>query len=394
MKMNRLSSAISFVMFSVSATAVADVTLESNISIVGSGTFAMINSSGKQTILVSGERARLENRMESESKMMKAFAGKSNQANIIRSDTETYQTLLTDKKQYSEMTFAEMRAAMQRNMDQMAEAQSSGGLPVHDDNCEWSEPDMQVSNTGNKQKFVGISARQTLIEASQTCTDRVSGSQCKMTWNLEYWVAKRMPARKEIEAFTEGMASALGGEDQLSLVKLHASGLMGMFKRGWDDILEESGDLKGFPVKTVMSLRMGGELCKMPSGEAIAMDNLWSEAANAGLDAAAGDAAGHAGTAIQQETAEALGDSVGGSIAGSAVGAASQKLLSGAFSKFKSRGKKDKAKKAEAPPANPAAGDVTLFTVTSELIDYDERGLADSNFSVPSGWKRVEATGW
>lgn len=390
MKLNPLCSAISFLLFS--STAVADVTLESHVSVVGSGTFSMINSSGKQTIMVSGERARLENRMESESKMMASFASKSNQANIVRADNELFQTLLPEKKQYSEMTFAEMRAAMERNMQQLAEVQSSGGLPVEDDNCEWSEPDMQVKKTGEKAKFVGISARQTLIEATQTCTDRVSGSQCKMTWNLEYWVAKKMPARKEIDAFTEGMAKALGGDDQLSLVKLHASGLMGMFKRGWDDILEESGDLKGFPVKTVMSLQMGGELCKMPSGQAIAMDGIWSEAANAGLDAAAGSAAGHAGTAIQQETAEALGDSVGGSIAGSAVGAASQKLLSGAFSKFKNRGKKEK--QAEAPPANPAAGDVTLFKVTSELVDYDERDLADSNFSVPEGWKRVEASGW
>lgn len=392
MNFKYLSSAASILLLSVSTTTIADVTLESNISVVGSGTFSMINSSGKQTIMVSGERARLENRMESQSKMMSSFASKSNQANIVRSDVEIFNTLMLDKKQYSEMTFSEMRASMEKSMQEVAEAQSSGGLPVDDDNCEWSEPDLQIKKTGEKAKFVGISARQTLIEATQTCTDRVSGSQCNMTWNLEYWVAKKMPARKEIDAFTEGMAKALGGDDQLSLVKLHASGLMGMFKRGWDDILEESGDLRGFPVKTVMSLQMGGELCKMPSGQAIAMDSLWSEAANAGLDAAAGSAAGHAGTAIQQETAEALGDSVGGSIAGSAVGAASQKLLSGAFSKFKGRGKKEK--QAEAPPPNPAAGDVMLFKVTSELADYDERDLADSNFSVPQGWKKVEASGW
>ena len=141
---------------------------------------------------------------------------------------------------------------------------------------------------------------------------------------------------------------------------------------------------------------MGGDQCTMPGGQNIAMDGIWSEAASAGADAAAGTAAGHAGQAIQQETAEALGDSVGGSVAGSAVGAASQKLLSGAFSKFKNRGKKKKEEGKKAAQAEAAAndGNVMLFTITSELVDYDQRDLAMSNFEVPAGWKKVEADGW
>lgn len=374
----------------------ADVTLETDVSIQASGPFSTMNSNGMQVVMVSGKRARMENEMESQSKMMKSFAKNSDTISIVLLDEELMQTLVPEKKTYSEMTFAEMQAAMKKNMDQVNRSQSGGALPVSDENCEWSEPDLQVTNTRKKEKFAGIKAKQTLVEATQTCTDRNTGSQCNITWSLEYWVARKMPANDEIEGFTRGMARALGGDDQLSLAKMYASGLIGMFKRGWDDILEESEDLKGYPVKTVMSLKMGGDHCTMPSGQTLAMDDIWSEAANAGVDAAAGSAAGHAGQAVQQETAEALGDSVGGSIAGSAVGAASQKLISGAFSKFRKRDKKEpqKAPEQAAATVDPAGGDVTLFTITTELVDYDQRDLADSNFQVPAGWKKVKGTGW
>ena len=43
---------------------------------------------------------------------------------------------------------------------------------------------------------------------------------------------------------------------------------------------------------------------------------------------------------------------------------------------------------------DPASGDVTLFTITTELVDHDKRDLADSNFQVPAGWKKVEGTRW
>ena len=377
-----------------STMATADVTLESNITIKGGGSFSMLNSTGTQTLMLSEKRARMESTTESESKMLKAFAKNANTASIVRLDEEVMQNLVPEKKQYSEMTFEEMSAMLDQAMSQSAGMGS--GLPVNDESCEWSEPDLQVSKTGEKAKFAGISARQTLIEASQTCTDPSTGKQCKMTWSLDYWIARKMPGQDEIKTFTAGMAKAMGGDDQLSMVKMQASGLMGMFKRGWDEILTESGDMKGYPVKSVMSLKMGGDQCTMPGGQNIAMDGIWSEAASAGADAAAGTAAGHAGQAIQQETAEALGDSVGGSVAGSAVGAASQKLLSGAFSKFKNRGKKKKEEEKKAAQAEAAAndGNVMLFTITSELVDDDQRDLAMSNFEVPAGWKKVEADGW
>jgi len=121
------------------------------------------------------------------------------------------------------------------------------------------------------------------------------------------------------------------------------------------------------------------------------MDDIWSEAGNAAVDAAAGTAASHAGSAVGQKAGEAVGDSVGGSVAGSAIGAASQKLIGGALGKFRKR-KKDKEPKAEL--ANPAAGSVTLFKVTTELTGVSDKDIADNQFLVPDGWQKVDSASW
>lgn len=374
----------------MSGTCWADVTLQQNISVEAGGSMSVMNSTGTVTTAVSGNRGRTENRMESTSKLMKTFAKNVNTATIVLLEDEKMLNLMPEQKKYSEVTFEQMRQKMEQGMAQMEEMQG-GGLPVSEEECQWSEPVVDVEKTRNSQKFAGVKARQTIITATQSCTIPDSGKSCDMKWELEFWNAKKIPGEDEARAFQEGMAKAMGGDELLALAKVNTQGLLGMFKGGWEEVLSESGDLKGYPVKTVMSLAMGGEQCTTPGGQPIAMDDIWSEAGNAAVDAAAGTAASHAGSAVGQKAGEAVGDSVGGSVAGSAIGAASQKLIGGALGKFRKR-KKDKEPKAEV--ANPAAGSVTLFKVTTELTGVSDKDIADNQFLVPDGWQKVESASW
>jgi hypothetical protein len=360
------------------------------VTVEAGGSMSFMNSTGTVTTAISGNRGRTENRMESDSKLMKTFAKNVNTATVVLLEDEKMLNLISDKKTWSEVTFEQMRQQMDQGMAQMDEMQSGGALPVDEDECQWSEPVVNVQKTRNSEKFAGIKAKQTLITASQSCTVQETGKTCEMTWNLEYWNAKRMPGRDEALAFQEGMAQAMGGDELLALAKVNTRGVLGMFKGGWDEVLAESGDIEGYPVKTVMSLAMGGEQCTTGAGQPIAMDDIWSEAGNAALDAAAGSAVGHAGSAVGQATSDALGDSVGGSVAGSAIGAASQKLIGGALGKFRNR-KKDKQPE---PEADPAAASVTLFKVTTELTAVDKDDIPDGRFEVPAGWTLVESASW
>ncbi len=371
--------------------AFADVTLHQSVSISASGAMSMMGSTGTVTTVISGDRGRTENRMESTSKLMKKFAKNANTATIVLLDDELMQSLMPEKKQYSEMTFEQLRAQVEKSMAQAEEIGGGEALPVNEDECQWSPPEMKVNDTGEKQKFAGVKARQTIISVSQTCTVPDSEKSCNMTWNMEYWNAKRMPGKKEASSFQEGLAKAMGGDEALGVAQVQARGLMAMFKKGWDDVLKESGKMEGFPVKTVMSLEMGGESCTTGSGQPIAMDDVWSSVADASMDAAASSAAGHAGSAAGSKAAEAVGGGVGGSIAGSAIGAASRELMSGAFKKF---GRKKKKDTQPVEPANPADASVTLFTITTELTGVDENDVADSQFEIPEGWEKVAGASW
>jgi hypothetical protein len=352
---------------------------------------SMMNSGGTVTTIISGDRGRTESQIEAKSSLIKKFAKNANTATIVLLGDDRMLTLMPEKQQYSEVSLQQMREQIKQGMAQAESMPEGGGLPVSEGECQWTEPVLEVNKTGEKQKFAGVKAHQTIISAKQTCKDPSSGKVCNMTWNMEYWNAKRMPGKEEAQAFQEGMARAMGGDEMLAMAKVNTRGLLAMFKNGWDDVLQESGDLKGYPVKTVMSLEIGGESCTTGSGQPIAMDDVWNSAANAGIDAAAGTAAGHAGAVAGEQAAKSMGNSVGGSIAGSAIGAASRNLISGTFSKFR---KKKKQPKPVAETANPAAGSVTLFKISSELTSISDSTIADSQFTAPAGWKKVDSPSW
>jgi hypothetical protein len=373
----------------------ADVTIEQLVKVEAGGAMAMLSSEGTVTTMISGNRARMDNDIESKSAMMQKFGGNLSGSAIVLVDEELMLNLSPEKEQYSETTFAQLREQNKKameNLEEMQDAQGSG-LPVDESECQWSEPEVSVNHTKEKQRFGGVKAEQHLITASQTCTVPETGKSCKISWNLDYWVAKRLPGDDEAAAFQENFAKALGGDEMLAMAKANYRGLLNMFKRGWEDVLSESEQMEGYPARTVMSMEMGGEQCTMPSGESIAMDDIWGNAADVAIDSAAGTAAYHAGSAAGQAAGEAIGGGVGGSIAGSAVGAASREMASGLMKKFGRKKSDQEEQPAEAQQANQADAPVTLFRITSELTFVSKDAVPAGKFEVPADWKKVSAPG-
>ena len=374
--------------------AVADVTLKQNVTISASGAMSMMGANGTVTTAISDGRGRTENQVESTSKLIKRFAKNANTATIVLLDDELMLSLAPEKKQYSEMTFAELRAQMEKSMAEVEKIGDQGGLPVSDDECQWSEPELTVVNNNEAQSFAGIKAKQTIIAVSQTCTVPDSGKSCDMIWNMEFWNAERMPGGKEAKSFQEGMARAMGGDEALGVAQVYTRGLMAMFKNGWEDVLKESGKMEGYPVKTVMSLEMGGESCITGAGQPIAMDDIWGQAADASVNAATYSASAQAGSAVGSSVAGSVGGGVGGSIAGSAVGAASREMVSGMFKKFRKNKQKPEPAAQTASTASTASGSVKLFEIAIELTSVDEKDVPDNLFAVPAGWEKVSAPSW
>ena len=380
----------------VTTNTFADITMQQRITTEAGGAMSFMSSESTATTFISGDKSRSETKMAAKSGLMGSLMKNLDTVSIMRLDKDLIWQLSPKKQQYSEMTFEQLREQMEQAMEQLKDAQesgSAGALPVSEEDCQWSDPKLESTDTGVKKRFANVKAEQHIITIEETCTVPESGQTCVLTWTMENWMAKRMPGDEETIEFNKALAEKLGTEEMLAGAQAMSRALLSMFKSGWEEALDEMSELKGYPVKTVMQMEIGGESCTATSGQPIAMDSLWNNALEAGVNSASQNAGYHAGQAISKETRDAMGNSVGGSVAGSAAGAATSELISGLFKKFGKKKKKtdpEPTATATAPAAAPSAtGSTVLFRVTTELISINDDKISQDRFELPSGWKKV-----
>lgn len=367
--------------------AVADISYSQTIIVEGAGGMSMFASEGKVITHIAGDKSRSESQLEMKSRLARMAAGSGNTGNIIRLDKELAWNLLPDKKQYSEVSFAEARAQMAKAMESM---EKSGGsaLPVSEEGCQWSDSELEVEKNVEKEKIAGIKTRKQIVRMRQSCTDPKSGKSCDMTWVMETWLAKKVPAEKEVRRFHEQYAQAMGLGDAARQVQGPGQAMLGLFGDNWEEVVDELDDLKGYPLRTVMQMGMGGEQCTTDSGAPIAMDDVWADASTSAYNAALDQAGYEASSAAGRAVGESIGGSIAGNIGGAAVGAAAGELIGGFSSMFK----KDKKKAEPAEPVQPPSEgnrQVTLFRITSEVTDWSEVTVPPERFEIPADWKKL-----
>jgi len=377
-------------LLAVAPSALSDISYAQRIQVEAAGGMSMFASEGDVLTQVSGDKARTESTMKMKSRLMGAFAGGGNTANIVRLDKALTWNLLPDKKQYSEMTFAALKAQMEEARLAMQKSQASGNggaaLPVSAEGCEWTDGNLEVEHPGGTEKVAGIKTKKHIIRMRQSCTDPESGKTCDITWLMETWLAKKVPAEKEVRKFREAYATAMGLDGVMGQVEGPGQGLLAMFANNWDEVVDEFEKMKGYPLRTAMQMGIGGEQCTTASGQPIAMDKMWADASTAAYNSALDQAGYEAGGAMGRAAGESLGNSVAGSIGGAAVGAAAGELIGGLTSMFK----KKKTVEPEPPPPVDAAGQqVTVFRITTEVTDWSEITIPAERFDEPMGWKKL-----
>ncbi|KAA1194298.1 hypothetical protein F0M18_02355 [Pseudohalioglobus sediminis] len=370
-----------------SAPALADLSYSQKIIVEGGGAMSMFSSEGTVINHLAGDKSRSETQMNMKSRLARLAAGSGNSVTIVRLDKALTWNLQPEDQQYQEVTFAQARAQLAKAMDAME--QSGGGvLPVSEDGCQWSDGKVEVDKTGEKEKITGIKTRKHVIRMRQSCTDPQSGKTCDMTWVMETWLASRVPGEKEVRAFQKRYLDAMGLGDAAQHMQGPAQAMLGMFGDNWETVVDELQDIKGYPLRTVMQMGMGGEQCTTASGQPIAMDQVWADASTSAYNAALDQAGYEAGSAAGQAVGESLGGSIAGRIGGAAVGAAAGELIGGFTGMFK----KDK-KPVEAEPAQPVTDgnkQVTLFRISTEVTNWSEVTVPPERFEVPAGWTKVK----
>ena len=365
MKIPKLRSTALVLMASIlgfaAGTAEADISIERTTSVEGVGAMAFANMSGSSKTSISGDKSRTDRDMKMQSKIIGFLARNAvgPSAEIVLLDQDKLYHLNMNKKEYTETTFEQFRAQLQKMSDQMNSSEDKKQPSAVDQSkCVWLPAKVDVAKSGEKAQFAGYDAQRMTVTATQPCQDKETGAICEIALVLDQWTSADFAESSEARKFYTAYASKMGIDLSNSQdVSERAKALFGQYKGVWTEVATKMQSVKGYPVKSSFTLGIGGPQCKDSNSQ-------------------------------QAQTSQTDNSSPSpGGIAGAVVG-----KLGGLFQK-----KKETADAPAAPPAPavvaPGAmppGDVALMTVSSQVISVSTNGVSADAFTVPSGFKKIE----
>ncbi len=344
------------------SVALADVTVQQHISVEGTGLMSAGNMSGTTKTIISGDRSRTDSDIQLQSRVVRMLAHRAvgPTAEIVRLDQDRIDRLDISRKQYTEITFEEMKARLQKVMDRAQESQGQpqeSQKPMDDSKCEWLDPKVDVRQPGEKATYAGYEAERLIIVASQPCKDKESGAICEVALALDEWLAPNFAASGEEDRFHRAYAQKIGlgsrGELGRSDITQRAQSMFGRYSGIWSEIVAKTRDVKGYPVKMTFAFAFGGEQCKgsrQPQQQDA--DNSAAPPASGGLT---GQVAGKLSSLLHRKKDDAAAGTSGQTAA---------QLLPGGLS--------------------------PLITMSSELVSVSTDNVGADVFEIPADFKKIE----
>src|SRR6202789_353991 len=247
-------------------TAQADITIERTTSVEGVGGMAFANMSGSSRTSISGDKSRTDNDMKMQSKFVGFLARNAlgPNAEIVLLDQDKLYHLNINKKEYTETTFEQLHAQMQKMSDQMnaSEAKQQPSA-VDQSKCVWLPAKVDVTKSGEKAQFAGYDAQRVTVTATQPCQDKETGAICEIALVLDQWTSADFAESSEARKFYTAYASKMGIDLSSSQdVSERAKALFGQYKGVWTEVATKMQSVKGYPVKSSFTLGLGGAQCK------------------------------------------------------------------------------------------------------------------------------------
>jgi hypothetical protein len=283
------------------------------------------------------------------------------------------------KKQYWQMTFAEMQQMMQ---DALAEAEKPG---KNNKNNIKTEMRVDVKATNESKEVNGFPAKLAVLtmEGSATSTEGGAkgneGATATMKFVNDMWNSTAVPGYSEYRKFYEQM------KGKMSWAKRNPyAGLMNQpgMAEGFEKMMTEMAKIEGIPVMTITRVGMVGgpdfSQIKDENGNPVNVSEAMKDAAAQEAGATAGNAAGRA-------IGGRLGGIVGGGLGGG-LGRLGRKKQDDA--------PKEQPKAEAAPVASEApAGMSVLMEIVSDASNFSTAPIAEEVFAVPAGYKQTQPEG-
>src|SRR5882757_6197798 len=218
----------------------ADITLERTTAVEGVGAMAFGNMSGTSRTTISGDKSRTDSDVKMKSKIIGFLARNAvgPSAEIILLDQDKLYHLNINKKQYTETTFEQMRAQLQKASDQMNSTdEKKQPSAVDQSKCEWLPPKADVKKTGEKAQFAGYDSERVIITASQPCKDKETGSICEVALVVDEWLSPGFAEGAEAQKYYKAYAAKMGLDASASQdISQKAQALFSRYKGIWSQI--------------------------------------------------------------------------------------------------------------------------------------------------------------
>jgi len=349
--MKPLTFLLTCVLASTPLAAYADFTYQETTQITGGSIVGMMKLAG-----TFSKQARQANEPVISTIMIKGNRmiriGKET-SEIIDLDAETITQIDHQKKQYTTMTFEQMRQQLDAAMARAKAQQAKQPAPASPDKAQQVDIkfNVKVRNTEATRDVAGLSAKEAIMTMTMDATDKSSGQTGSLAITNDMYLASEIPGYEEVRDFYKRYAIKMGtvmsgaiNSQMMAMMQQPAAG------KGMADMVEEMSKLKGIPVLQIM--RMGTT-----------------------VDGAALPAASEAPLPSGPPPPSA------GDVAKSAV---MSSLPFGGFGK--------KKKQEDPPPAassgQPAAA--VLIESTTQVSQCSKGSVDGSQFNPPAGYKQVE----
>ncbi len=296
---------------------------------------------------------------------------------IIDLDRGTVTEIDTAKRQYTTMTFEQMRQRLeqaQRDAEKkQASARQQAPAPDEADKDAAKNVDLSyqvhVENTGATKQVSGLDTNEAIMTMQMVAQDKTSQQKGALGITNDMWMAPDIPGFAEVRAFDEKLAKRMGyvvsGTRSPGLSALMAQ--PGAAK-SLENMAAEMQKLKGVPVLQVMRMGSTADGKPLPA------------ASQAPLPETATPQMPSAGDIAQQTATSAIASKLG-SMGGLGAG-------------FGGFGRK---KKAEAPPpddsakaqADAAATTSVLIESSTTMSGFSSAPVDPAHFDIPAGYKEV-----
>jgi hypothetical protein len=235
----------------------ADFTYQETTQITGGSMVAMMKMAAtfSKTARQAGEPT-VSTVMVKGNRMIRSSKDRSE---IIDLDAGTMTIIDNVKKQYTTMTFEQMRqqmeAAMAKAKAQQAK-QPQAPPPSNDAQNVDVKFTVKVRNTDVTRDVSGLTAKESIMTMTMDATDKTSGQTGSFAITNDMYLAPDIPGYEEVREFykryAKKMGSAMSGavnSQMMAMMQQPAAG------KGMADMVEEMSKLKGIPVLQIM--RMG-----------------------------------------------------------------------------------------------------------------------------------------